>query len=120
MAYLGVPTIACARHPHISFDFCRTAKSQSEYAKYLQNPLANKIDKAAMKRQSLIFYYMHNLSDSEDIQSLKDAIMEFRLACEDIDKYSYLTNILDKIVTLPGYLKIISYLANNHSYQMKT
>jgi len=120
MAYLGVPTIACARNPHISFDFCRTAKSQSEYAKYLQNPLANKIDKAAMKRQSLIFYYMHNLSDSEDIQSLKDAIMEFRLACEDIDKYSYLTNILDKIVTLPGYLKIISYLANNHSYQMKT
>lgn len=103
MAYLGVPTIACAHHPHISFDFCRTAQSRDEYADFLRNPSQNSIDKFIMHRQSLVFYYMHNLCLSEELLELRDLVMAFRMACDKVDARHDLAKIMKKIALLPGY-----------------
>lgn len=104
MANLGVPTIACAHHPHISFEFCRTGHSRDEYAALLQNSIRFSIDKVAMHRQSLIFYYMHNLNSDEEMKSLRDAGMVFRMACEKVDCQQHdLVEMLRKMALLSGY-----------------
>lgn len=109
MAYLGVPTIACAHHPHISFDFCRTAHSRNEYAALLQNPRQLQVDKVAMHRQSLVFYYMHNLNSDEETKALRDAAMMFRMACEKVDCQQHdLVEMLKKMSMLSGYQAHIS------------
>lgn len=83
MAYLGVPSIASANHPHVSFAFCRTAKSRIEYAQLLRAYVDGGIDKMTMREQSLIFYYMHNLNVEPEQRSLLDFIMKLRLACAE-------------------------------------
>ncbi len=103
MAYLGVPTIACAYHPHVSFDFCRTAESRDEYENLLREATRLQFDKAAMHRQSLAFYYMHNLNSDENSKSLRDAAMAFRMACEKVDGQHNLVGILKNIALLSGY-----------------
>lgn len=108
MAYLGISTIACAHHPHISFDFCRTARSRDEYASLLRNSAQSLVDSVAMRQQSLIFYYMHNLNLDDETKSLIDANMVFRMACEKVDGQSDLTEMLKKIIVLPGYELIIA------------
>ncbi len=111
MAFLGVPTIACAYHPHVSFDFCRTAESKDEYANLLREATRFQFDKAAMHRQSLAFYYMHNLNSDEETKSLRDAAMAFRMACEKADGQYDLTEMLRKIVALTCYGLTMSRLA---------
>jgi hypothetical protein len=115
MACFGIPIIACAHHPHISFDFCRTAQSRDEYANYLRDFTRFPIDKVAMHRQSLMFYYMHNLNSDEETKSLRDAAMEFRKACEKSNGQNDLTKVLRKIVALPGYASTICRLAREHN-----
>jgi hypothetical protein len=85
LAYFGVPTIACARHPHHSFTFCRTARTVDEYARYLQTPGQMPVDAAEMRRQALEFYYMHNLHGSEDQLALRQRFIAFWKACNDVD-----------------------------------
>lgn len=104
MAYMGIPTVSCARHPHVSFDFCITARNKEEYAKVLQHCTEIKMDKSSMKKQSLMFYYMHNLCNGDENQSLRDAVMKFRNACAapgEVDN-DFVKN-LDRIAGLPGY-----------------
>jgi hypothetical protein len=83
LAYFGVPTIACARHPHVSFDFCRTAKTQEEYASYLRAPGERPLDAQEMRRQALMFYYMHNLYGDPDELALRAHFVAFWKACHD-------------------------------------
>ena len=71
LAYLGVPSIACARHPHHSFQFCRTARSLEEYRSFLRTANAKPLTKAEMRRQALAFYYMHNLHGSPAARALR-------------------------------------------------
>ncbi len=109
MAYLGVPTIACARHPHVSFDFCRTARSREEYANALRNCGKMDVDKAQLRQQSLIFYYMHNLNVGDEQKSLRDIIAKFRLDCSTLDETNmYLVESLKEISRLPGYEAYLS------------
>lgn len=61
LAYLGVPVICCARHPHHAFDFCRTARSVSEYEAMLLQPFELPLSREQMRHQALQFYYAHNL-----------------------------------------------------------
>ncbi len=70
MAYMGVPVITCARHPHHSFDFCHNAKTQDEYIALLANARHLPFDKAEMHRQSLAFYYMHNLHKTDGAREM--------------------------------------------------
>lgn len=81
LAYLGVPTIACAKHPHHAFEFCRTARTVDEYRQYLRTADAMPINKGEMRRQALEFYYMHNLYGSSESLSLRDGYVAFWKAC---------------------------------------
>ena len=114
MAYMGVSTISCARHPHVSFDFCITTGNKEEYAKALHHCTEIKMDKSSMKKQSLIFYYMHNLCNGEEKKSLLDAVMKFRNACAapgEIDN-NFVEN-LDRIAGLPEYKYYLSEWTNS-------
>ncbi|OYT92562.1 MAG: hypothetical protein CFE43_07915 [Burkholderiales bacterium PBB3] len=81
LAYLGVPSIGCARHPHHAFDFCRTAATREEYQEMLETYSERPISKEVMQRQALIFYYMHNLFGDGDSLALKQAFVELWMAC---------------------------------------
>jgi len=62
-AYLGVPSIACARHPHADYDFCHTAKTLAEYESLLRKANALVLaDLQLVKQEVLEFYVMHNLN----------------------------------------------------------
>ena len=63
MAYFGIPSIACARHPHIAYSFCQTARSREEYKKLIYSSQApQNLDVMKMRKESLEFYFMHNLN----------------------------------------------------------
>lgn len=81
LAYLGVPSIGCARHPHHSFDFCRTARTRDEYEGMLNTYELMPIPREEMERQALAFYYMHNLYGSVDERELQRAFVAFWRAC---------------------------------------
>lgn len=71
LAYLGVPVICCARHPHHAFDFCCTAHSVAEYQSLLRQAFDLPIDRDAMRHQALQFYYAHNLHGGPEVQALR-------------------------------------------------
>jgi hypothetical protein len=111
MAYLGVPTITCAHHPHVSFDFCTTAKSKEEYSAMLWNCTKILFKKTEMRRQSLIFYHMHNLHLDKEEKALRDMVLKFRSTFAEIDKTnSDLVNYLKEINKLKGYADFIALL----------
>lgn len=111
MAYLGVPSIACAHHPHVSFDFCKTAKNKAEYADALLKHADSDFDRIAMHRQSLIFYYMHNMNLSTEEKYLRDYASKFRNNCHSsITPHTDLSELLEDISRLPGFQIYISKL----------
>ena len=116
MAYLGVPTIACAHHPHITFDICKTAKSKEEYALFLQTCKDINIDKSKLRQQSLAFYYMHNLNINDEDRDLRDKVWgEFSTACKSYEKSHSLLKSLNEISVLPAYeAHILKWLAVIH------
>lgn len=75
LAYLGVPTIACARHPHHSFQFCRTAGSIEEYRAFLAAPETLPIPRDEMQRQALEFVYMNNVHGSDATRELRERFL---------------------------------------------
>lgn len=81
LAYLGVPSIGCARHPHHTFDFCRTARTRGEYERMLVTYNTLPVSKDEMQRQALAFYYMHNLHAVGDERELQQAFLAFWKAC---------------------------------------
>ncbi len=81
LAYLGVPSISCARHPHHTFDFCRSARTREEYAEMLKTFDVLPLPKEEMQRQALAFYYMHNLYGARDARELQQAFVAFWKAC---------------------------------------
>jgi hypothetical protein len=112
MAYLGVSSIACGHHPHVSFDFCRTAGTREEYAELLRGYRSVKFDKAQMRRQSLAFFYMHNLNLDLDEQRLRDAVADYRKAAADSScDGDELLRSLDAIEALPAFRRYGSALA---------
>lgn len=76
LAFMGVPSIACAQHPHHEFDFCRTAKTREEYKSMLQLSHKLPIDLEEMRRQALVFYYMHNLNRQNDEKKLVESFVK--------------------------------------------
>jgi hypothetical protein len=81
LAYLGVPSIGSAQHPHHTFDFCRTAKTKEAYQAFLESPAGLPVAKSEMQRQALAFYYMHNLHGSAEERELCRAFVQFWRAC---------------------------------------
>jgi hypothetical protein len=85
LAFLGIPSIGCARHPHHAFDFCRTAKNREQYARYLTQALAPVVDRESLRTQALQFYYMHNLHGGPDELALRADFLAFWKACVGLD-----------------------------------
>lgn len=82
MAYLGVPSIAAARHPHIAFDFCKTARTKTEYREMLRSALSLRFDDPAeVQQQVLQFYAMHNLSEGDDAIEAQHALVQLWKRC---------------------------------------
>jgi hypothetical protein len=77
LAYLGIPTIACAKNPHQDYDFCRTARSLTEYREFLLSPAVLPTSIEEMKKQSLEFFFMHNLNLSEEDHSFRKKVSLF-------------------------------------------
>jgi len=83
MAYFGIPTIACAHHPHIAFDFCKTAHDRDTYAAYLRDSATLDANPELFRAQALQFYVMHNLSLPPDAIVLRDAAINCWCVCLD-------------------------------------
>ena len=112
MAFLGIPSIACGHHPHVSFDFCKTAGSRAEYAALLKGFATLEFDKAEMRRQSLMFFYMHNLNLGAEERDLRDAVADYRKASADPDATGQdLVRSLDAVAALPAFQGYVSALA---------
>jgi hypothetical protein len=112
LAYLGIPTIGCARHPHHAFDFCRTARSRREYLALLQTPGTLPVPKDQMRRQALVFYYMHNLAGSPDERALCDAFVNFWRSCNtgDVTEEGVASGFR-AIVEMPAFARFVQQLA---------
>ncbi len=95
LAYLGIPSITCDRHPHIAFDFCRTAKNKAEYENFLRNPKLALISKAEMKQQALKFFYVHNLYGP--YLNLRASVSAFWQTClkEDVADQDLIRDFVD-------------------------
>lgn len=113
MAYLGIPTIGCARHPHHSFDFCRTAKSRAEYVAMLRSPEVLPLPVEAMKRQALMFYYMNNLYGTEAERALASSFIALWRDCNFGDDPDEMVMArLQAFTALPGFDDYISRLTS--------
>ncbi|BAK78302.1 hypothetical protein NH8B_3551 [Pseudogulbenkiania sp. NH8B] len=112
LAYLGIPTIACASHPHIAFDFCRTAKTIDEYRSFLLEPGVSPISQEEMRKQALAFVYMHNLHHNGHDLALRKQFLElWKSAHSEINPASELINQFNKLKNLPEFKLFINDLA---------
>ena len=108
MAYMGVPTIACARHPHVAFDFCRTAKNRTDYADLLRDALRPVISVELFREQALQFFVMHNLNYPPEQIQLRDALINAWKAFEDpLSDATKLVDHFENIVKLPYFSTLI-------------
>ena len=104
LAYLGVPTVASARHPHIAFNFCRTARSQAEYAAFLRSATEPHMGAPAMRREALAFYYMHNLHGDAGNLALRSRFVTLWKTCQDPEASSgALLSALSDLRQSPGF-----------------
>lgn len=114
LAYLGVPSIGCARHPHHAFDFCRTAHSQEEYAAMLRTFEVQPLSTAAMQQQALAFFYMHNLYGTPDQLALRNAFVGFWKLCDSKSaSESDILRALDALVQLPAFDQLLQSMASS-------
>lgn len=108
LAYLGIPSIACARHPHHAFDFCRTAKTREKYRSFLRSPSVHPAVDEEMRRQALAFYYMHNLYGTNDERQLQRAFVALWSLCNT--QQAGETEILTRLSDLsmhPGFEQFV-------------
>jgi hypothetical protein len=110
LAYLGVPSISCAKHPHHAFNFSRTATTKEEYRLLLQNSHERIVSKYEMRRQALIFYYMHNLYDFQNDRQLQEEFINFWRVCNiGNNSQRMVMQSLKRLTELPSF---ISYIRN--------
>lgn len=108
LAYLHVPSIGCARHPHHAFDFCRTAKSRDEYRSLLQSSHVRPIADEEMRLQALAFYYMHNLYGADSERQVQRAFVGFwSLGVSPQAGEDELLSRLHELAALPGFNQVV-------------
>lgn len=64
LAYLGVPSVSCALHPHHAFNFSKTANTVAQYEEYLKELPHQMCNKETMSKEALMFFWAHNLNKS--------------------------------------------------------
>ena len=113
MAYLGVPTIACARHPFISFDFCRTAKNRTSYAALLCEALTTVSCPQMLHEESLQFFVMHHLNDNSARLKLRDAFISAWKACHSPSlSAEEVITYFEEMAKLPGFAAFADQVLN--------
>lgn len=114
LAYLGVPSIGCARHPHYTFDFCRTARTIEEYEYMLRTYKVLPVSKEEMRRQALAFYYMHNLYAVGNERKLQQAFVKLWQACneDDVDAGAVINNF-QALIKLPAFDRFVKAMASS-------
>jgi hypothetical protein len=112
LAYLGVPSIACARHPHVAFDFCTTARNRSEYVALLnQAHDLSFADPEAMRQQVLEFYAMHNLEGDAEDWATHAALTSYWRTCLDArSDANALAKNLHTLTERPGFVRFVDRL----------
>jgi hypothetical protein len=117
LAYLGVPSIGCARHPHHAFDFCRTAHSQDEYAAMLRTFEVQPLPMVAMQQQALAFFYMHNLYGTPEQLALRHAFVDFWKLCNSKSaSESDMLRALAHLVQLPSFDQLVQSIASSTAF----
>ena len=121
LAYLGVPSICCARHPHHAFDFCRTAKNKEEYAALLKTYWKSDLNKDMLQQQALAFYYMHNIHDEGlEQQMLRQAFVDFWKSCNvGTVTEALVLQSFQKMVNLPAFEGFIHKMLEGLSQKMQ-
>lgn len=113
LAYLGVPTIGCARHPHVAFGFCRTAKSREQYRGLLRDFASLPLPKEELRREALAFYYAHNLYGTEDQLSLRRAYSNFWRVCNvGTPTEQEIVASFEELIALPGFGQTVEAIAS--------
>jgi hypothetical protein len=112
LAYMGIPSICCAKHPHHSFGFCRTARKLDEYQCFLQTPDTLPLPANEMQRQALAFYYMHNIYGGEENLALRRQFNAWFREVHD-DEGTQLVETLANFRELSGYNKFIDELVED-------
>lgn len=112
LAYLGVPSIACARHPHVAFDFCTTARTRDEYVALLERAHDMSFtDIASTRRQVLEFYAMHNLEGGPDDWATSAALTGYWRRCLDPQSDAdTLERALQTLIASPGFARLVDRL----------
>ena len=89
MAYLGIPTIAAGHNPHISFAISHTAHNRDEYRQMILKYKTLPHSAADLRRGTLQFYCMHNLTMTPDEVALQDVTRRFRALIADKGDWLY-------------------------------
>ena len=112
LAYLGVPSIGCSQHPHVAFDFCKTARNRKEYFELLQDAHTMRFTNIEnVQNQVLMFYAMHNLSGDKVEQSARAALVEYWKSCSaEICNYTNIDTRLSDLNTSEGFFRLIDRL----------
>lgn len=116
MAFMGVPSIACGDHPHISFDFCSTARDRDDYARLLEQAPTLRVDPASAREQACQFYFMHNLDGTPTQLAARDAIVSLRMRtsrAEAGDDAGGLRADYAKLFAMPAFNEMIDLLAQS-------
>lgn len=112
LAYLGVPSVGCARHPHHAFDFCRTAHDEQEYRALLINCRSTSWDREAMRRQALAFFVMHNMLDRPGARQLQRDYAALWKLCDSPDAaFEDVKGKLSTLLSNPDFLQIADQIA---------
>ena len=97
LAYFGVPTICCARHPHNSFSFCLTAKTVDQYERFLFSP-PRRDDFDDLRIEALKFIYMHNLFGSHEFHEIRSAYVNLRkFSYYELDNYCGIVEAVNNV-----------------------
>ncbi len=114
LAFMGVPSIGCARHPHHAFDFCRTAYTRDEFKELLINLGVGEISKEEMRVQALQFFYMHNLHGEESELLFRAQLARyFKLAGDEGTAATDLSTCLEELRELPAWKKHVGQIADS-------
>lgn len=110
LAYLGVPSVACAKHPYWEFDFCRTAKTVAEYKSFLESADLSVLDEKDMRRQALGYVHAHHLCDETGYRDVAKTIQDLYYNCSsEAPNFSAISGVIKS----QSWHKLTSSLINS-------
>lgn len=116
IVYMGVPIITCGDHPHITFDFCHTARTLEEYDRLILTHQSLSLTSPAASSEVLAFYFMHNLNMEASLAVLLDAVERYRdciYSTAVLPAIDHFNALLSAIVSAPNFAEQIEILLDS-------